>query len=733
MFETETVDLDAATVEVGTVPLDTETVSTPPRIILSYPSDTSAKLSDKFPSTKITKRDGHHISMGRNQCADILLNDEHMPRQYVELWCAADSQNSQIGPKWFIKNKSNKKSIRLLTSNSEKKILKFDETFELNDSSVIKIETLTFHVTIVEGDLNSDCFELVIKEKEDDLMNSANSVFLRQLSSSSSGDSAGLNHSRNSSSFSGSLGASHQLNIPYIPSINFTQFPVVHGLPATFSSTTPQGSCIHCNPHSQFVPSHCQSSHHCCSGSLGITGPVVFPCNPHPSHGCPNISTPNMPGSLGSLPIRPLNSAIHLQHAQSLNTLPPAIPVTDNSKHIPDRSFDSSMYGIAEVTPHFNNSVFQYPPSEFSTGLDTIPDPMLPSERLHGPQSMPNSMALNLNQLRLNANAYNHSPPSLQQQQPTVCETGQQRPLQSHVTTNLMNGDVNSQVYSVVNLDRIPMQAMPSDYVQLSSSPVRIAQFNFGQTSQSNIGPVTQSNFGQATLNPIQATQSNLVQLTCSSTPANSILHVQDFQSSHPDSNFLRRGTDVTSNFQPAGNYHSVISHQSPAAQNHGLTQGQGQTAAVQSQGQMNGVQSQMESRTNVRLEPLSLQSVESYPASIPVNVASLIAENGNAINLRPPALTTINPPPTLLTNHHSPNHQDHLGQTDVPLLATLVNSSMSNSVSRLANLSISSSIDSLSEQGVQDLQSANGFNSRLDREPQEDDERQPHEHDDIN
>nr|KAG5712625.1 hypothetical protein BaRGS_029680 [Batillaria attramentaria] len=72
------------------------------------PADnTPKKLSDKFPRGRITKQSGQKVLMGRSKELDILLNDEHMPRTFMELWCenvprdsATEEAGAQSGPKW---------------------------------------------------------------------------------------------------------------------------------------------------------------------------------------------------------------------------------------------------------------------------------------------------------------------------------------------------------------------------------------------------------------------------------------------------------------------------------------------------------------------------------------------------------------------------------------------------------------------------------------------------------
>ncbi|XP_076465239.1 uncharacterized protein LOC143297006 isoform X2 [Babylonia areolata] len=195
----ETVDQEAATVEskdeVPTVPGWDDPILTRPHLLtLYYPSDTPVKLSSRLPDL-INRRSGQTIVMGRGKYLDVLLNDEHMPRWFVELWCQVEKDGKV---RWFIRNLSDKRVVSLKL-NGEKSIVRGNEVKELIDGHKLKLATLVFTVRIEEGDLArvNTAFQLQFRASKED----GSSEYTSGSSGYSSGSTGGSKYSSGSSGF----------------------------------------------------------------------------------------------------------------------------------------------------------------------------------------------------------------------------------------------------------------------------------------------------------------------------------------------------------------------------------------------------------------------------------------------------------------------------------------------------------------------------------------------------
>ncbi|KAK7115415.1 uncharacterized protein [Littorina saxatilis] len=189
--EQHTVDREAETAEsldeVSTVPRDEQTAARPHLLTLYYPPDTLPAFIDKFPKQRVRKATNQTLCMGRGEGVDVLLNDIHMPRSFIELSCRVQTEE---GPKWCVKNKSNKKPIRIVF-NGAKTSLKHGEEKELQDDCEMKLETLRFVVKTEEGDVGELTeFELEILPMENDSTSPGSSFRSMNRQTSSSGDSA---------------------------------------------------------------------------------------------------------------------------------------------------------------------------------------------------------------------------------------------------------------------------------------------------------------------------------------------------------------------------------------------------------------------------------------------------------------------------------------------------------------------------------------------------------------
>ena len=151
---TDAVDRRAHTVysvvpdEVSTVSQDGPTVIRPHLITLYYPADTPAFFTVKFPKRRVRKTAGQSILIGRGVNADLPLNEEHMPRQFIELWCEVTPEK---GPRWFIRNINERKIVRM-NSDGVKSSIKFRHERELQTGCELKFDSLTFIVKIEDSD-----------------------------------------------------------------------------------------------------------------------------------------------------------------------------------------------------------------------------------------------------------------------------------------------------------------------------------------------------------------------------------------------------------------------------------------------------------------------------------------------------------------------------------------------------------------------------------------------------
>ena len=189
--ESGTVDQEAATVgstdEADTVPEDDPTVARPHLLVLHYPPSTPKQCSDKFPGNKVRKAAGGVIVMGRKKAlSDVLLNDETIPRQFVELSCRVEGEAGP--PRWYVKNVSGSKPVRV-SQNGSRTTLKNGMEKELTDGCELKLEMLKFLVETEDGDLGSRTeFEVEFRCQDGSSSNGSSSLH-RQNSTST--DSSG--------------------------------------------------------------------------------------------------------------------------------------------------------------------------------------------------------------------------------------------------------------------------------------------------------------------------------------------------------------------------------------------------------------------------------------------------------------------------------------------------------------------------------------------------------------
>ena len=274
-----TVDREAETVEstdeASTVPRDEETVARPHLITLRYPPNTHTNFIEKFPKKRVRKPADRIITMGRGVDVDVLLNEKHMPRMFVELGCKVDQQEV---PRWYVKNKSDKKPVRIQL-NGTGTSLKLGETKEIQDGCQLKLESLMFSVKTEDGD-NGDMteFELEILPEEGDRTHSSSTssagLLNRQTSSSSSGNSltsaAGLAQERAGFRQSGA-GLQHTVNHFGLP----VQDPLL-GVPAPqhvpflgpTRSAASQASTCSCN--------FCPPPHHHQCAQQSHAGHIIY-------------------------------------------------------------------------------------------------------------------------------------------------------------------------------------------------------------------------------------------------------------------------------------------------------------------------------------------------------------------------------------------------------------------------------------------------------------------------
>ncbi|XP_025114632.1 uncharacterized protein LOC112576438 [Pomacea canaliculata] len=239
-MSSNSVDLNAETVEspdeARTVPLEDETVATPHHLTLYYVSEkTPEQLSNKFPQEKLCKHPGETILIERSEVADILLNAKEMPRSFVELWCHFERE---CGPKWYIKNKHGTKTVEICDDRSSVSLNQYQEV-EVRKGSRIKLDRqLTFTVFTLDGDALNGDFEVEVlpdKGAQRKLTNHAH----RQISCSST-DSSG----------SSSSGVPPYIGVPVQPRPrpDVIHQPPYHQIPHPYSPCIP---CIYSHPYGQ--------------------------------------------------------------------------------------------------------------------------------------------------------------------------------------------------------------------------------------------------------------------------------------------------------------------------------------------------------------------------------------------------------------------------------------------------------------------------------------------------
>lgn len=275
-----------STDEASTVSRDATTVARSHVITLFYDRKAiGAAVKEKLPEGRLKKQAGQTIKLGRGVGVDVLLNDAHIPRLFAELWCSLDATTHET--KWYIKNVNEKKLLRIVSANGLKASLKRDEQKEVEDYSELRLETLKFTVKIEEGDIG-DMTEFELEFLPSDV----------DSSSSSSGSMVKQNSTESSTSITSASG----LCLQYSGSANETQNLLHVGEPLggqrhprfSFDQTYPggiamqyQGQQGHCHllPHSPFaaVPfAGLSQCHHPCSPA--VHQPVHQHVHPHQMH-----------------------------------------------------------------------------------------------------------------------------------------------------------------------------------------------------------------------------------------------------------------------------------------------------------------------------------------------------------------------------------------------------------------------------------------------------------------
>ena len=201
--------------------------------------------------------------MGRGVDVDVLLNEKHMPRKFVELWCKVDQQGV---PRWYVKNKSDKKPVRMQL-NGTRTSLKMGETKEIQDGCQLKLESLMFFVKTEDGDIGDMTeFELEILPLEGDRTHSSSTssagLLNRQTSSSSSGNSltsaAGLAQER--AGFGQSrVGLQHTVNHFGLPVQDpLVGVPAVQHMPVLGPTRSTASQALTCSCNFRLPPQHQQ-------------------------------------------------------------------------------------------------------------------------------------------------------------------------------------------------------------------------------------------------------------------------------------------------------------------------------------------------------------------------------------------------------------------------------------------------------------------------------------------
>ena len=484
------VDREADTVEstdeVSTVPRDEETVARPHLITLYYPPDTLSDFTDKFPRTPVRKPADQTITMGRGVNVDVLLNDTHMPRTFLEVWCEV---GQETGPKWYVKNMSTKKPVRI-TVNGTRTSLKHSEKKEIQDDCELKLESLKFLVKTEDGDIGDMTeFELEIRPQERDSTNSGltNSARLlnRQTSSSSSGNSltSATGLARGPQSGQNGTEFQHTDNHFGMP-VHFPGLPPVQHVLISGATRSTVSRASTCSCQLGHLPQHHQYSQQGHAGQTqtpGMINPHVVPMPNvgfpgHPFHGggaCSPVFTG--PTWCCQPPIlSPDQPSLHVGVPATEQVVSPAAmpaAVTPNAEAMPEllsrmNTFDPSQQQSRQPPLHVQASPQQWQGqqqqqfSNFTGHQPGLPgQPLLPNP-LHGPQSLPLYRGMDPVQNRpLSCDAGEMTPALVAQPEsaamltPPAQHQPQNRPPFPHIISTPTTQDTNPQLYHSSNGD----------------------------------------------------------------------------------------------------------------------------------------------------------------------------------------------------------------------------------------------------------------------------------------
>ncbi|XP_076469888.1 uncharacterized protein LOC143300208 [Babylonia areolata] len=375
-----TVDREAETDYQDELSRDRTAVRRPHLITFFYPPDTPVDISSKLPACRMYKQMNETILIGRGVYADVMLNEEHIPRHFAEVWCAS---NVKKAPKWYLKNISEKKAVSV-TLNGVRTCLKFGEKTQLQDGCELNFAVVTFITKILVGDLgNKQAFEVEVCQMEQDSSNCSSATNSWKRKESNLSNTSGASNPLRGREGSGSARAGDPG--PVVQHL-------VHYCPNAFPPASPGSTCcLHHHPYGCH-----QQPCYACHPTGGVCPPVrkqsdqetVMPTVHSPSASVQAVAAGYLPrGDPGPAPSAgPAKTQGQFeggQKEQSLRGLPNVHREVFPAQH-PGNLMTQQMYQAADsiTRPGFAlpelygilpNTTFMYGPSAFHQQPQPIP------------------------------------------------------------------------------------------------------------------------------------------------------------------------------------------------------------------------------------------------------------------------------------------------------------------------------------------------------------------------